>query len=148
MRLGIVGVSKNGVIGFNGIIPWQCKEDMNFFRKMTMGFPCIMGRTTYNSLSSPLVGRLNVVVSHCHPSPTLPNVVWVNSLKQALMMFPYSFVIGGSSIYKQAMPYLDGIYVSIVQQVVRGDTFFVLPPKPYRVVSESPQVVIRYYDLT
>ena len=148
MTIGIVAVSRNGVIGASGTIPWCCKEDMRFFRKMTMGFPCIMGRTTYESLPCSLAGRLNVVVSHRSTMSSAPNVVWVKSLHEALEKFPHGFVIGGASVYEQAMPYLSGIYVSTVQREVTGDTFFVPPSKPYRVVTESPQVTIKYYDLT
>lgn len=148
MTIGIVAVSRNGVIGSHGTIPWCCKEDMRFFRKMTMGFPCIMGRTTYESLPRPLAGRLNVVVSHRDMLLSTPDVVWVKSLTEALEKFPHSFVIGGASIYRQAMPYLSGMYVSTIQQDVTGDTFFTFPTSPYRVVLESPQLTVKYYDLT
>ena len=148
MTIGIVAVSRNGVIGSHGTIPWYCKEDMRFFHKMTMGFPCIMGRATYESLPRPLAGRLNVVVSHRDMMSSTHDVVWVKSLTDALEKFPHSFVIGGSSIYRQAMPYLSGMYVSIIQQDVTGDTFFTIPTSPYHVVMESPQLIVKYYDLT
>ena len=58
----IVAVAQNGIIGRNNDIPWRIKEDFQHFKDATLGFPCIMGDKTYDSLPvKPLPGRENVV---------------------------------------------------------------------------------------
>ncbi|MDR1840108.1 MAG: dihydrofolate reductase [Treponema sp.] len=60
----IAAMAENRVIGKNNVMPWSLKEDMAHFRQLTNGWPCIMGRKTWESLpQKPLLGRLNVVVS-------------------------------------------------------------------------------------
>ena len=63
----IAAVSENGVIGKDGKIPWHLPVDLKRFKKLTSGYPVIMGRKTYESLPKkfrPLPGRLNIVLSH------------------------------------------------------------------------------------
>ena len=60
----IAAMAENRVIGKNNAMPWSIKEEMAHFTKLTKGWPCIMGRKTWESLGKkPLSGRLNVVVS-------------------------------------------------------------------------------------
>lgn len=56
-------MSKNRVIGNQGQIPWRISEDLTLFANLTKGHPVIMGRKTYESLSSPLKDRTVIVVS-------------------------------------------------------------------------------------
>jgi len=60
----IAAMAENRVIGKNNVMTWSLKEDMAHFRQLTNGWPCIMGRKTWESLpKKPLPGRLNIVVS-------------------------------------------------------------------------------------
>jgi len=60
----IVAMAENRVIGRDNAMPWSIKGNLAHFREMTMGWPCIMGRKTWESLpKKPLPGRLNIVVS-------------------------------------------------------------------------------------
>jgi len=60
----IAAMAENRVIGKNNAMPWSIKEEMAHFTKLTKGWPCIMGRKTWESLGKkPLSGRLNVVIS-------------------------------------------------------------------------------------
>ena len=60
----IAAMAENRVIGKNNVIPWSVKEDMARFRQLTSGWPCVMGRKTWESLpKKPLPGRLNVIIS-------------------------------------------------------------------------------------
>ena len=59
-----VAVSRNGVIGYRGGLPWRLPSDLKRFRSMTMGKPIIMGRKTWESLPhKPLPGRENIVIT-------------------------------------------------------------------------------------
>ena len=86
----IAAMAENRVIGKNNFMPWSLKEDMAHFRQLTNGWPCIMGRKTWESLpKKPLPGRLNVVVS-----TTITTEVQALSLKTSSVpkeeLCPYS----------------------------------------------------------
>ena len=60
----VVAVSRNGIIGRDGGLPWHISSDLKRFKEITMGKPIIMGRKTWDSLPrKPLPGRLNIVVT-------------------------------------------------------------------------------------
>lgn len=53
----IVAVAENGAIGVRGELPWHLSEDLKYFKRVTLGSPVIMGRTTFDSIGRPLPGR-------------------------------------------------------------------------------------------
>ena len=60
----VLAVSRNGVIGRDGGLPWHISSDLKRFKAITMGKPVIMGRRTWESLPKrPLPGRRNIVVT-------------------------------------------------------------------------------------
>src|SRR5258706_11080279 len=59
----IAAVASNGIIGANGKLPWQLPEDLQHFKRLTLGHPIIMGRRTWESLGKALPGRENIVVT-------------------------------------------------------------------------------------
>lgn len=63
----IAAVSKNGVIGKNGELPWYLPEDLKHFRKLTEGHTVLMGRKTFesilNRLGKPLPNRKNIIIT-------------------------------------------------------------------------------------
>jgi thymidylate synthase len=77
----VAAVSKNGVIGVGGTLPWNIPEDLRHFRDLTYGHCVVMGYNTWMSLpdaSRPLPGRINIILSREPPTETLPeNVHWV-----------------------------------------------------------------------
>jgi dihydrofolate reductase len=129
----IAAMAENRVIGKNNVIPWSLKEDMAHFRKLTNGFPCIMGRKTWESLpKKPLPGRLNIVVSKTMTQGVVNDVVAENvkffpSLSAAIeYCFGYekNFICGGQTIYKQALGFADKIELTVIHKQYEGDTFF------------------------
>ena len=60
----IAALSRNGVIGADGKLPWRSPEDLRLFKRYTMGKVVAMGRVTWDSLGrKPLPGRINAVLS-------------------------------------------------------------------------------------
>jgi dihydrofolate reductase len=126
----IVAVSRNGVIGANGTIPWRLPEDLKFFKRTTLGHAVIMGRKTYESIGKPLPGRRNIIVSRSlNWSGTIvgPCEI-VNSLGLAITIARETdeapFVIGGAAIYAEALPLVDRIFMTEVHRDVEGDVLF------------------------
>ena len=62
----IVARSQNHVIGRDNQMPWKISADLQFFKRVTMGHPVIMGRKTWESIGRPLPGRRNIVVTRNH----------------------------------------------------------------------------------
>ena len=133
----VVAVSRNGVIGRAGGLPWRLSSDLKLFRRLTMGKPVIMGRKTWESIGSPLDGRLNIVVTR-GPAIDHPEVVTERGLDAALAAAQQRAeadgadeiaVIGGGEIYRQALPLAHRLYLTEVDLDVEGDTTF-LPLDP------------------
>ncbi|MGB0087097.1 MAG: dihydrofolate reductase, partial [Rhodomicrobiaceae bacterium] len=59
----VAAVAENGVIGRKGDLPWRIPSEMRHFRRLTLGKPVIMGRTTFASLKKPLGGRDNIILT-------------------------------------------------------------------------------------
>lgn len=62
----IAVVGKNRELGKNGRLLWHLPEDLQFFKKTTLGHPILMGRKTFESLPSMLPGRKHYVVTRGH----------------------------------------------------------------------------------
>jgi dihydrofolate reductase len=138
----IVARSRNHVIGRDNQMPWKISADLQFFKKVTMGHPVIMGRKTWESIGRPLPGRRNIVVSR-NPDLQLTGAEVVNSLDAALSSlseFPRVFVIGGEQLFTQAFPKADRLFITEIEiDVDGGDTFFEVPnPEQWKEVEKTP----------
>ena len=129
----IAAVAENGVIGKHNKMPWDIKGNLAHFKEVTMGYPCIMGRKTWESLPvKPLPGRLNVIVSKTLNKEGRPPSSWqeikiLHSLSSAIdscSNYEKIFIIGGESIYAQAMPIATKIDLTLIPGNYEGDTFF------------------------
>jgi dihydrofolate reductase len=126
----IVARSRNHVIGRDNQMPWKISADLQFFKRVTMGHPVIMGRKTWESIGRPLPGRRNIVVSR-NPDLQLTGAELAGSLDDALQRLsesPRVFVIGGEQLFKQAFDKADRLYITEIEiDIPDGDTFFEVP---------------------
>ena len=144
MRLSlIVAVAKNRVIGNNNEIPWHLPADFTYFKKITTGHPVIMGRKTFESIGRPLPGRRNIVVSR-NPVFRADGVEVVASLQQAIDACnnqhecTEAFVIGGATLYAEALPCVGLVYLTEVDAAPDGDTLFpVLDKNQWREIARE-----------
>lgn len=122
----IVAVASDLAIGKAGGLPWHIREDLRYFKRVTTGYPVIMGRTTYDSIGRPLPGRQNIVLSRSNPD--IPGVVCVHSMEEAYAAAEPAekcFVMGGASIYRISMEEVDKLYVTLVHTtVLDADAWF------------------------
>lgn len=130
MRLSIiVAVAENGVIGREGKLPWHLPADLARFKRLTMGHTIIMGRRTWESIGRPLPGRRMIVVSRQAGYQTGTSGIEIaKSLDTALQVAESTgdaeaFVIGGSQLFREALPRADRLHVTRVRAEVAGDTF-------------------------
>jgi dihydrofolate reductase len=130
----IVAAAANEVIGDRGDLPWHLPDDLRRFRVLTTGHAVVAGRATHESIMArrgrPLPGRTTVVVSRTLPAGRDGDVLRVSSLPAALAGaaritgeagLEEFFVIGGASVYEQALPSVDRVYLTRVHREVPGD---------------------------
>lgn len=121
----LAALTKNRVIGKNRAVPWDIPADMQRFKRMTLGHVVLMGRGTYDTLSTPLTNRRNVVLT----SRKIDGVETYATIADALNVLENEeevFVIGGSQIFAQLLESAAELRLTLVEQEVDGDTFF--PP--------------------
>jgi len=122
----IVAVAENSVIGVDGALPWRLPDELAHFKRTTLGKPVLMGRRTYLSLGRPLPGRANVVLS-TDPEFKTHGAMVARDLDEAIGMHaaaPEQFVIGGATLYAEALPRAERIYLTRVHARPPGDVFF------------------------
>lgn len=133
-------------IGYKNRLLYAIPSDMTRFRMLTTGHTIIMGRKTFESLpNGALPNRRNIVISKTKEQITGCEVY--TSLEEALAARKEEagnkeaaaskeavgskeaseecFIIGGASIYEQALPFADKLYLTIVEkEPAHADTFF------------------------
>ena len=126
IRSLVVAMARNRVIGRDKRLPWRLPADLAYFKQVTLGHPVVMGRRTYESIGKPLPGRHNIVVSR-NRGYVAPGCTRVGSLAEAWEAAGDAAevcVIGGTSLFAEALPLADRIHLTEVQAEVPGDTFF------------------------
>jgi len=122
----IVAIGRNKVIGNKNTIPWKLPADMNYFRKMTIGKPVIMGRKTFESIGKPLPERTNIIITR-DQNYKAEGCIVVHSVDEAIKAAEGSkeaMVIGGSQIYKEFLPIANKMYITLIDADFNGDTYF------------------------
>lgn len=126
----IVAIASNNAIGRNNELLYHMPNDMKRFKETTTGHTIIMGRKTFNSFPRrPLPNRRNIVLASENNIPEdKQGAEWMTSLPQALNESKNDgevFIIGGASVYVQALSLADKIYLTIIDDEPQGaDSFF------------------------
>ena len=115
----ITAVNKKFAIGKNGKLPWHCKEDLNFFKKTTLGKTILVGSKTKASLPN-LPGREVVTLSR---NPLKGNFT---SSQEVLSSFRDKelWIAGGSEVYLEFIKYTKELIISHIDDDSDGDAFF------------------------
>jgi dihydrofolate reductase len=123
----IVAVARNGVIGKGGTLPWRVSEDLKHFKKTTVGHAVIMGRKTHDSIGRPLPNRRNIVVTR-QPGAQFRGCETAHDLAEAIGLARTTdecpFVVGGASLYEEALPIATELHLTTIDEEMDGDTFF------------------------
>jgi len=123
----IVAIAKQRVIGYRNGMPWHLPAELAYFKRTTMGHPIIMGRKTYESIGRPLPGRRNIVVSR-NSDFHGEGIEVAHSLDAAIALCAGrdAFVIGGATLFAEALEHADRLFITEIDAAPEGDTFF--PP--------------------
>ena len=121
----IVAVDERNGIGLQNRIPWHLPADLSRFKTLTMGHHLILGRKTFESISTPLSGRTLIVLSRnldYQPEDCLTALSLQDSFRLAEAAGEREvFVIGGSEVYSEALPIADHLYLTRVHITVESD---------------------------
>lgn len=133
MRIkAILACDKSGGVAKNGTLPWpKNKEDFKVFREYTLNKTVVMGSKTWDdpAFPSPLPNRKNVVIT------TQPNkykyckcICVSGTPKQIIDELSLEtkdeiIIIGGANVFKQFMPHIDQISLSLFNDNFDCDTF-------------------------
>lgn len=129
-KIIIAAVSKNGVIGNEGKIPWSCKAELQHFKNTTCGFPIVMGRKTWEAIGSPLKNRANIILSQSLTQENVGSDFSVfSSINDAIKFcesqnYKKCFIIGGAQVYSSALEFADKMIISEMKFEVEGDAYF------------------------
>lgn len=151
----IVALSENSVIGQPGrMLPWRLTADLRHFREVTTGHSIIMGRKTYDTIGRPLPGRTNIIVTR-NTEYSAPGALVEPSLEAALAEAKSIdsgeiFIAGGGSIYEQALPLANKLYLTRVHSEVKGSVFFHFDPGQWRLLTSESHTAdgTNEYDFT
>lgn len=153
----IVAITRDNAIGLNGDQLYYISSDLRRFRSITMGHPMIMGRRTFESFPrGPLPGRRNIVISSrpdypaagIELAPSLPAAISLaQSATESIIACESDsseiVVIGGASVYRQALPLASRLYLTVIDvERPDADTFFpAIDPAEWKVAEESEVLI-------
>ncbi|WP_293825062.1 dihydrofolate reductase [uncultured Brevundimonas sp.] len=133
----VVARGRNGVIGRDGDLPWRLRSDLQRFKAVTMGKPCLMGRKTWESLPlKPLPGRLNIVLTRdqsYEADGMARGALVCAGLDEAIEIARETAqddgmdeicVIGGTAVFEAALPRARRLYITEVEASPEGDAVF------------------------
>jgi len=123
----IAAVARNRAIGYRNKLLYWLPNDLRRFKSLTTGHTIIMGRRTFESLpKGALPNRRNIVLSRSNA--TFPGAETFSTLEAALMSCRPDeevFVIGGASVYRQALRLADRLCLTEIDDVpAEADAFF------------------------
>jgi dihydrofolate reductase len=134
----VAAIGRNRELGKDGKLLWRIPDDLKRFRELTRGHPVVMGRKTFESIVSylghPLPERTNIVVTrggHNDIVSRYGDVVVAGSVEEGIkkaktLDAEEIHIGGGAQIYERALPHIDKLYLTIVDDSKEADSFF--PP--------------------
>ncbi len=149
MIISILNCDKEYGIGKKNGLLFSLKEDMAFFRRTTLNHVVAMGENTLLSFPNqkPLKNRTNIVLS-ADKDHNYEGVVNVHTFEEFLkIVAKYAqnedvYIIGGASMYRQTLEYVDFVYLTKVDAIGGAEVFFVNidADSRFEIVSESEPI--------
>jgi dihydrofolate reductase len=125
----VVACSRNRVIGKNNQLVWRMPADLRFFKLTTMGHHLLLGRKTFESMGGALPGRTSIVITRNKNYKVPEGHYVVHSIEEGYALgeklgLEVLMVLGGAEIYKQALPEIDEVILTHIDEEFEGDAFF------------------------
>lgn len=136
----IAAVGNNGQLGLDGKLPWHDKEDLAFFRRMTLGKTVIVGTRTYEEVKHLNADR--TVIPHPR-SITVPQMI-----DRYTGLVDELFIAGGATTYMRWLPHVRHCLITKINYTGPADT---LMPSLWNdqlpAIRENMQIVDMLSDL-
>jgi dihydrofolate reductase len=126
-RISLIwAMARNRVIGRDNKLPWHLPADLQHFKQLTLDKPIVMGRKTWESLPGLLPKRRHIVVTRqsdydaegAETAPDLESAIALAGEVEEVM------IVGGATLYEQALPLADRLYMTLVEAHIEGDALF------------------------
>ena len=121
----IVAVYSDWGIGADGTQPVVLKADRQHFVELTRGKTVIVGRRTLADFPGgrPLKGRRNIVLTRQEIS--IDGAEIAHSAQEAAEMCGAdAMVLGGQSVFRDMMQYIDRVFVTKINSCPNSDSYF------------------------
>lgn len=127
----VAALGKNREMGLYNRLPWnRIPTDMERFRRLTTGYPIIMGRKTFESIGRPLPKRVNIILSRSMMQQK--SIYVARSLEEALSIavelgYGKTFIVGGQVVFQEALSahkLVTGMHLTIIDAYFEADTYF------------------------
>src|SRR5690606_21417830 len=114
-------------------MPWRLPGDLRHFKAVTLGKPVVMGRQTFDSIGRrPLPGRPNIVLTRdrkfqadgVQAAADLETALALAEAQAARLKVDEIAIIGGSTLYAEAMPRAHRLYLTEVHASPAGTVHF------------------------
>ena len=154
---GIMACDQHHVISNRGKLPWNCPEEVVFYRSMIKNQIVIMGYKTYQQMpDSFFENHATVVFSKQNRNRTNPLITIVSSLDEFydlrnLPEHKQCYMVGGAEMATLFLKSkaIDDFYLSEIEGYFPGDVFF-----PMNLMDHCPRTIYRkgsgftayYYD--
>ena len=128
MSLSIIAaINKNRGLGFQNKLLYWLPNDLKRFKALTTGHTVVMGRKTFESLpKGALPNRRNIVLTR--QEICFEGTETFHTLEEALAHCASDeevFIMGGATLYTEAMPQADRLYITEVDDdKASADVFF------------------------
>jgi len=144
----IAAINETHTIGKNGQLLYRIKKDLQRFKNLTQnssGHPniCLMGKRTFEELPKPLDKRINVVLTTNKKYKAPKDVIVESSFDKVLNHYLQSgrqdkdlWICGGQSLYEQALPFADKVFITYIHDNKKGDTYL-----PYQQVKHQFKII-------
>lgn len=145
----ILAVDRNNLIGRKNALPWHYKEDLEYFKKITLNKTVVMGEKTFNSIielnKKPLPNRKNVVATFNHDFH-YDGVEIIYDLNSYLRNVKEEvFLIGGKTIYEKFVNFVEEIYLTYIDHEHEGDVYLDLSfLKDFKMVKETKSGILSF----
>jgi len=142
----VAAMNRNRTIGKDNQLLWHIPADLKRFKSLTLGHPIIMGRKTFKSilkiLKKPLPERTNIIITR-DQNFNYPNTKTATSLEEAFALAlaenPKEIHLGGGAqIYEQALPFVDKLFLTLIEDEKIGDVFFPDFENDFMIETEFP----------
>ncbi|QQL50697.1 dihydrofolate reductase [Mucilaginibacter ginkgonis] len=121
----VVATAPDNAIGKYNALLWRMPADLKHFKDITSGHAVIMGRKTFDSIGKPLPNRRNIIITR--QAMQIPGCEVTHNIDEAIDLCRNEaevFVIGGAEIYRQSLPMVSRVYLTLVHHSFDADTFF------------------------